>query len=241
MASKEISWAQWLNAISLPCKGNREGHVVLHSIPEVNLCDRRDARACLGIPQDLNHTSCNLSAFVFWLDIINSQNGRALIKQILSWLAMLLEYGPWQDYLMDDVLQVPVLEGPQRAIIISRRFKERVSRLASQGSGLTSGRHVLQLMDRFKLSQGIKSFKAANLWVHPTMARYYWACQQLFVTASPGFLGVISLAWDATRLSGMEMLFSTIYAYGTAFWCTPVATRGGANSVQNPNPKQCNK
>ena len=190
------------------------------------------------MPEKLEHTSCNLSDFLFWLDGLNSANARALIKQVLSWLAMILEYGGWRDALVDDVLRVPVLEGPLRARRLSRRFKEKVSRTASRGGGVTSGRHVLQLMDRFKLNHGLKSFSAANKWVHPAMARYYYVIKEMFATFVPGCLGVISLAWDATRLSGMDMLFSTIYAKGKAFWCTPIATSGGCTfrcKIRAPN------
>ena len=71
----------------------------------LNVSDRRDARECLGVPEKLEHTSCNLSDFLFWLDGLNSANARALIKQVLSWLAMILENGGWRDALVDDVLR----------------------------------------------------------------------------------------------------------------------------------------
>ena len=94
--------------------------------------------------------------------------------------------------------------------------------MASSGAGLKSGHHVLQMMKWFKRGFQMKALKAANNWVNPTMASYL-AAIKLHTRIELG--GVHSLSWDGTKLSGMDVLFSTMFAHGKASWCPPIVPR----------------
>ena len=100
--------------------------------------------------------------------------------------------------------------------------------MASSGAGLKSGHHVLQMIKRFKRGFQMKALKAANNRVNPTMASCL-AAIKLHIGIEPG--GVYSLSWDGTRLSGMDVLFSTMFVHGKASWCPPIVPRWLANSL----------
>ena len=111
---------------------------------------RQEVWETLEIPKNLAHTSCGLVDFVFWLDTLNSPNARDLIKHILTWLGMMFEFSDWRSIVSDEPTDVPILEGPQRARRISRRWRIKMVRMAAAGYGLKSPAHVLQMMKRFK-------------------------------------------------------------------------------------------
>ena len=72
----------------------------------------------------------------------------------------------------------------------------------------------------------MKALKAANNWMNPTMASYLTAIT-LHIGIELG--GVCSVSWGGTRLSGMDVLFSTMLVHGKAFWCPPIVPRWSAN------------
>ena len=182
---------------------------------------RNDAEH-LGLKNSLND-ACHLTDFIFWLSVVKNQHGRDLLRPILKWLATVLEYGDWIWKLSGDALDIPVNRGPGKKVReMASSFKEKVVREASQGDGVTSGRHALSLMHRYKLKNSLCAFSSAHKWVHPSMRRYLTTIQTAMRGGEVLRHGVISLAWDATRLSNLEMLFSTMFAHGKACWCPPM-------------------
>ena len=183
---------------------------------------RKDTQTDLHIPADLSHTACSLIDFIFWLDNIKSEKARRLIQQIIYWLSIIFDFGAWWDFIDEDILNIPIVKGPQRVRTSSMplRFKEHVSRTAAAGQGFTSGAHVMSMCKKLKMNFAIKSFKSGNDWADPMMARYYAECQSVM----QGFMDkVYSLSWDGTRLSGKDYLFGTLYACGKACWAPPIA------------------
>ena len=133
---------------------------------------------------------------------------------------MLFDYGKWNDRTSSDALVVPLHKGRHRMKRVSRRFKERIARMASQGEGFKSGAHILHVMNKLNIKHGISSLRVANNWVNPVMAKYL-AAIRLF--AARFEVGVVSISWDATRLSGKDRMFSKMHMHGKAFWCPPMA------------------
>ena len=142
-----------------------------------------------------------------------------MLKQVLAWLGMMFEVLDNNKNTTTDPMDEPVLRGPKRLRKVSRRYKWHIIKIASEGKGLKSGSHALELLQKFRKGYKLESFKVANKWVNPTMFRYL-QCIKLWMWDRP--LGVVSLAWDATRLSKMELMFASIWSRGKAFWCPPI-------------------
>ena len=76
---------------------------------------------------------------------------------------MLFERKSCFDSLVPEILDTLLHQGKHRCRQLTRSFKERVSRTASEGKGEKSGAHMLQLMQRFKIfDKQIRAVKAAN-------------------------------------------------------------------------------
>ena len=180
----------------------------------------------LGFGLRAPHTSWYLPNFVFWLDIIGSANARVLISQMLVWLGMLFDFCGWVQNIDIDPLQTPILEGPQRARRLPLRFKESIARNAAQGDGFHSGRHMLHIMQRFRIASAIKQVKGGNKWNDFALMRYFTACKAWMQNVKDL---IFSLAMDGTTLSGKEYLFCTMYAGGRACWCPPIAPKHISN------------
>ena len=122
----------------------------------------------------------------------------------------------------DNPLDAPVLVGPRgRARKISAGQKHKIASLASAGKVYHSGAAVIRGMELLG-----KKFKVCaatgNKWSEPLAFRYLRQLQTTFSIERCCVL-IYSVAWDATCLSHMDMLATTIYNPGEniAGWCPP--------------------
>ena len=141
---------------------------------------------------------------------------------ILRWIGMVANYGDWLAQGDSSHFKIPVVEGKQRARKLEPEFREAVVEMGASGDLFTSNAHCVKVMRKFQLARGMRAFKEANTWNDASMARYLCGAQR----ALQGPQGrVISLAWDGTRLSGMEFLFSVMHANAKACVCPPMVPR----------------
>ena len=114
-----------------------------------------------------------------------------------------------------------LLKGPKATRLVAKEFKEEIVRLGTEGVTFQSGHHVLEVMKKLKLTdKQLQALNTANRWHSETMARYDCGLRQSF-TSTIG--RVISVAWDATRLSQKEYLFAVMWANHIAAMMPPIA------------------
>ena len=141
---------------------------------------------------------------------------------ILRWIGMVANYGDWLAQGDTNHFKIPVVEGKQRARKLEPEFRKAVVEMGASGDLFTSNAHCVKVMRKFQLARGMRAFKKANAWNDASMARYLCGARR----ALQGPQGrVISLAWDGTRLSGMEFLFSVMHANAKACVCPPMVPR----------------
>ena len=85
-----------------------------------------------------------------------------MLKQVLAWLGMMFEVLDNNKNTTTDPMDVPVLRGPKRLRKVSRRYKWHIIKIASEGKGLKSGSHALELLQKFRKGYKLDSFKVAN-------------------------------------------------------------------------------
>ena len=94
---------------------------------------------------------------------------------------------------------------------------------AARGKLGRSGAKILELVKRFRYhnKNAPLRFNIGNTWVEPTLRRYLG---QLQLEMRQADQPIYSISWDATRLSGKDLLFSTMYAPSArlACWCPPM-------------------
>ena len=180
---------------------------------------RKDAKEYLKVPADSHHSSCTLPDVLFWLDKVGRESARDLMVKLLCWIGMVFKHGDWIDQAEEDSMIIPMLKGKVKSRAVEPEFKEAVSHMCASGELFRSGPHAIAGMHRFKLARGLKAFKTAHSWNNDSMARYLCGARK----AMQGPVGrVISLAWDGTRLSGHEFLFSVMWANAKACVCPPM-------------------
>ena len=145
---------------------------------------------------------------------------RQLLKQILLWLGMMLDFGDWIVSMDQNPLVTPVHQGPHKTRHLPERFKEGVARSAAGGDGSHSGRHLLHMMQKFGIATGVAE-TTGNTWDWKSLSRYFACCQSWFRSVPDP---IFSIAMDGTTLSGKSFLFSTMYSCGKACWCPPMVT-----------------
>ena len=139
--------------------------------------------------------------------------------QILLWLAFVFNHGHWLDDASSNALMIPLLQGNKRLKRVPANFKDALARAGAEGTEFTSGHHVVKVMRKLNMKQGIDCLKSSNRWIDEVMARYLNSCRREL----GGPHGrVISIAWDGTRLSLKEYLFAVMYANGKACITTPI-------------------
>ena len=122
----------------------------------------------------------------------------------------------------DGVLDGPTLRGPAgRSKKLSLSYKDRVAQLAAKGEVFKSGQSVMKGMKLLGLTVG-RGEKTGNSWMQPRAFRYLLKVQLVF-DLSRLAIPIISWAWDATRLSGLETLCSAVYTplLDLAAWAPP--------------------
>ena len=125
----------------------------------------------------------------------------------------------------DNPLDTPMLTGPRgRMLKVSNAVKHKIGELAAAGDVFKSGQGVTKGMEILGRRFGGKC-KSANKWIDPLAFMYIHLLQRVFKFTELT-IPIISLAWDATRLSMMEVLATAIYAPALkiAGWCPPQAS-----------------
>ena len=122
-------------------------------------------------------------------------------------ISFLLDRSVWLRGASDNVLDTGVPEGTHKRRRIAARVMEGVARAAGTGELGRSGSKVMQSL--WKQRKGIcQREENANRFQLLRMARYFEAAQRTFRQPSTE---VWSVAWDATRAGGKDLLFSCLW------------------------------
>ena len=160
-----------------------------------------------------------VATFLAWTFKAASAAVRVACRQLVLFLALMLERGAWLEAASRDPLDAALPVASVKRRRISREVKDRVAEAGSEGQLGQSGRQVLQIMGRWGRWQQ-QAFKTANSFLPGRVAAYWQAGQEAF---RAGGGPVLSLSWDATRAGGKEMLFSCIWspALQKGMWLPP--------------------
>ena len=82
----------------------------------------------------------NIVEFMHWLYDLGLGPSLQLLRQILDWIGLMVDYGPFWDKLDDDQLMVPLaVRVKWCSRKLPRSFTEKVVKLYSKGRGFKSG------------------------------------------------------------------------------------------------------
>ena len=147
----------------------------------------------------------------------------ALFWLLLTTLACIIDYSGVLQAASDDPFDQPHLIGRQgRARRVCYAYKNKVANIAATGDIFRSGRAVIRGAKIFGRSLPATGEASANKWVAPLCYRYLHRLQEVFLLSNL-IVPILSLAWDATRMSGLDTLVSTVYSpfLDVAGWCPP--------------------
>ena len=167
-----------------------------------------------------------------WLLGKIEEESQTLMWGIIFWLSALIELSGKVCSASTDALDMmrlnfSIVGVKGRTKKISKAVKAKISKLGSRGDTFRSNRAVvrgLKILGGNKDMGGIAE-KGTNRWTIPYVFQYIHCLQTTFKfedVPAP----VFSLAWDATRLSKLDVLICTIYnaALNLAGWCPPQVT-----------------
>ena len=168
-----------------------------------------------------------LAALLLWLFSLPLAASQTLMWQVLRWVGFFLDRQGWVEKLSYDPLDAPGLMGPsgRKVLRIPASTKAAVCRIAAAGDGARSNAKVLRLHKRMcKTLLSKSSASAANTWMEDYMAHYWTHVRDSFRSVEDK---VFSLAWDGVKVSGMDVLVSTVYSscLSQAAWLPPMAPR----------------
>ena len=171
--------------------------------------------------------SIKLRNLLLWSWNNTSEEQQQIFWGLLAWLAAVTDISLPVSDASDNPLDAPELVGPLGRSCNIPLTKMRIARLAAHGRSFKSPQAVLTGQSALKGKKGVKKghLKSANQWVEPYAWKLLGRVREVFdwESSSP----VISLAWDATRLSRKEILVTTIYNHAKrmAGWCPPMAPK----------------
>ena len=153
------------------------------------------------------------------------QLARQLLWQLVLWASFLLVGGAWIKEASGDHLVAPLPMGNARRRDIPFRVRDAVGEAAGTGQLGRSGRAVMVAMHRFSRhcsKQLAKSGKKANQYLLKRVKGYWHHLRAVFRAPE---CRIYSLALDATRAAGKDMLFQTLYVreIGVGAWLPPQA------------------
>ena len=189
---------------------------------------RKRSREQLNIGSDSAAGVCaavQLRFLLKWLMGKADKAAETLMRGIIFWISAVIEASAKIVSASDDPFDEPVLTGVKgRTLKRSQRKKVKVVKLGMQGDIFHSCRAVvrgLKILTKGGEDYGI-SDKSANKWTVPYIYQYVRHLQIVFVFSS-NLVPVYSISWDATRLSKLDVLVSTVYDCGkqVAAWCPP--------------------
>ena len=158
-----------------------------------------------------------------WLINRVGQETQTLFFAIIFWLSAVIEGCPGVAGASTDPFDAPSLKGPSgRALKISNAKRSKIVRLSASGGVFKSGRSVLTGARLLGRDIGAEHANTANRWVWPYMLQYMHALLTAFHCRNV-LIPIYSIAWDATRLSKLEVMASAVYNHGLklAGWCPP--------------------
>ena len=144
---------------------------------------------------------------------------------LIFWLAAVVDASDVIGTASDNPLLAPMLTGVTgKAKKISSKYKNKVATLAAKGDVYKSGQGVLKGLKLMGMGGRGKSTGTGNKWVEPRSMQYLHKLREVFWLTRVN-VPVYSIAWDATRLSGLDTLCSAIYLpiCRLAGWCPPQA------------------
>ena len=149
---------------------------------------------------------------------------QAIFWSIIFWIGRCIDLSESVGSATQDSMAMPDLVGVKgRSLKIPERFKRRVVELAAAGDvfksghGVLRGRKLMGVLQRHK-DVGEHSAKSGNKWIAPHTMKYLGMTRDVFAL-SAAKEPVYSVAWDATRLSGLETLCATMYMPSKALAC----------------------
>ena len=175
-----------------------------------------------GSPPEMGSTRVGLRQLLKFLFSKAAKDAMCIFWAIIFWLASLIDGAEAVSDASEGVLDGPVLRGPAgRSKKLSRSYKDRVAQLAAKGEVFKSGQSVMKGMKLLGLTVG-RAEKTGDNWMQPRAFRYLHKVQQVFDLSRLEW-PIICWTWDATRLSGLETLFSAVYTplLDLAAWAPP--------------------
>ena len=163
-----------------------------------------------------------LRLLLMWLMGKTADAAQSLFWTIMFNLAFAVDLSDAVQTSTSDPLDAPVLMGPKGKVkTISRNQKHKIAAMASRAVVFKSGQSVVKGMNLVG-KKLLASAKSANRWVCPLAFQYLHRLQVAF-DFNKALVPIFSVAWDATRLSKMDVLATTIYNphLRVAAWCPP--------------------
>ena len=171
--------------------------------------------------------SVGLRFLLKWLTGKTQAAAQSLFWGIIFWLSAVIDTSPLLIGSSDDPFEAPLLVGVKgRSLNISQSKKVKVVKIASKGDVFRSEGAVLKGMGLVGRTSGGAEHgsESGNKWTLPYIFQYVYSLRRVFIF-EVFFVPIYSFAWDATRLSKLDVLVATIYHHASALagWCPPQA------------------
>ena len=159
-----------------------------------------------------------------------------LWRELLACLAWVAESGNLWERCSGEAVDIPAPRGHGRARRLNPRFLDGLAKMAGKGEvARTGGRMAKALkwaLRRRGLLQGVEKW-VGNLSQRVRAKRYRDSCADVFTSRK---VRIISLANDASRVSGKEVLYSAMYSpeQGLACWGDPMVLSGNQGNTKWP-------
>ena len=193
------------------------------------MCQILLAHVQMDFRQPLGKVAVELKHLLSYLHERTAKSARVLFWAVIAWLSCAIDHSDEVNKSSNDPFHAPVLKGKKgRKRKISKAKKWKVAKLAARGKVFRSGSAVLKGMSVLDsgLDPGVDvdQEKVANKWVGALSYQYLHKLKSIFMFSRLR-IPIISLSWDASRVSRMETLVSTIYNAGLdlAAWLPPQA------------------
>ena len=121
-----------------------------------------------------------IDEFMYWLYDLGKGPWSQLLRHILDWIGLMVDYGSCWDKLDDDKLMVPMAVGVKGCSRkLPRSFKKQVVSMYSKGKGFKSGSHAVKMMKWFRHMRGPSLRDAVgNKRAEESMRTYLHECKQ---------------------------------------------------------------
>ena len=175
------------------------------------------------MPGDGAVVTIGIRHLMAWLITRTTEDSPNLFWGILFWLAAVIDGCASVASSSDDPFAAPALRGVSgRSLKIPVSKRNKVVRIQAMPGVFRSGRALLQGAKDLGVNIGAGSDKTANKWIQPYMYQYMHRLVTTFLATRLKF-PVFSVAWDATRLSKLEIMASALYNHelGLAGWMPP--------------------